>query len=727
MRSGTVPAGKPGEMRTPSNQENLPASSARVASAETSRRDLWFALLLIAATFLAYQPAWNGAAVFDDHDHLTPAELQSLEGLGRIWSEFGVVPQYYPVFHSAFWFQCKLWGHAMLGYHLVNVALHSLCAVLLLRVLRRLEIRGAWLAAALFALHPVMVESVAWVSEQKNTLSAAFYLGAALAYLRFDRTRAWTPYVAAFGLFGAGLLSKSVVASLPAALLVIFWWRRGTLSWKKDAQPLLPFFFAALLMGALTIWMEKKFIGATGDDFALSLAQRCLIAGRAIWFYLGKLAWPSDLAFVYSRWTVSAGVGWQYLFPLAALLLLAVAWRIRHRSRAPLAALLFFGGTLVPALGFVNVYPFRYSFVADHYQYLASLGPIVLAAACGTVLVRKITFIAIRPRSGAAMGGVLLIVLGALTWRQSGLYRDEETLWRATAARTPACFVAHSNLGNLYLQQGRIEESIRASEKALELRPHFTDAIVNLGSALRQQGRTGEAIVLFQKALALQPGFAAAHYNLGLALVEAGRTDDALVHLREAVSLRPRFAMARTSLGKVLLGRGDLEESLVQFQQAAVLDPGNADAYENLGSAELQKGGSDNALRYYRKALELQPDHANSHYNLGVLLAGKGEVGDAMRHYERALERLPDFAEAHNNLGVLLLKQGRADEAVRHCETAVRLRGDFAEARYNLGFCLFKAGRLERAIVELEMLVQLHPSIVPGRELLARVRAAEKR
>ena len=294
--------------------------------------------------------------------------------------------------HSVFWVEHKLWGDATLGYHLVNILLHAFSALLLLKILRQLEISGAWLAAAIFALHPVQVESVAWISELKNTLSGVFYLGSALIYLNFDQTRRLKFYVAALVLFGLGLLSKTVIATLPAALLVVFWWQRGKLSWKQDVRPLLPFFLAGVVMGLFTAWVERKFIGAEGKVFDLTLLERMLIAGRVVWFYLGKLFWPAGLVFIYPRWEVSGTVWWQYLFPAATLLLLAGLWAWRRRNRGPLAALLFFVGTLFPALGFLNVYPFRYSFVADHYQYLAGLGVITVVSAGAAQLLGRWRF-----------------------------------------------------------------------------------------------------------------------------------------------------------------------------------------------------------------------------------------------------------------------------------------------------------------------------------------------
>ena len=356
----------------------LPETAPSI-SKPRSLRDIGAAALLFGSVLLAYLPALHGGLIIDDSGHITSARMQSLHGLWRIWFELGATTQYYPVLHSAFWIEHRLWGDAVLGYHLTNALLHAAAALLVVALVRRLSLPGAWLAGFLFALHPVCVETVAWISEQKNTLSAVFYLGAALLYLDFDRTRRKSRYGLALGLFALALMSKSVTATLPVALLVILWWRRGRLEWKRDWLPLIPWLALGASGGLFTAWVERRYIGAEGADFALTAVERCLVAGRALWFYAWKMVLPANLTFIYPRWRVDAAAWWQYLFPLAALAAAAGLWLAARRRRGPLAAFLFFAVTLLPALGFLNVYPFLYSFVADHYQYLASLGIIVPA------------------------------------------------------------------------------------------------------------------------------------------------------------------------------------------------------------------------------------------------------------------------------------------------------------------------------------------------------------
>ena len=397
----------------------------------------------------------------------------------------------------------KLWGDAVLGYHLVNILLHAAAAVMVALVLRRLAVPGAYLAAAIFALHPVQVESVAWITELKNTLSAVFYLGAMLVYLRFDQTRHRSWYACAMGLFVLGLLSKTVTATLPAALLVVFWWQRGRLSWRRDVVPLIPLFLLGVAAGQLTAWFERMMIELGGVQVRLTMVERCLVAGRAICFYLAKLFWPTNLIFLYPRWNVDQNVWWQYLFPAGVVLLSIAAWKLRRRWRGPLAGLLLFVGTLFPALGFHDLFPFLYSFVADHFQYLASLGVITLASAGTALLIERCG--RWGRAGGYALCLTLLAVLGALSWRQSQMYVDVETLYRTTIDRNPQCWLACYNLGVALVGRGRFDEATAWFRRAVEIRPQYAEAHRNLGLALRMCGKTDEAIGHLQRAVAIRP------------------------------------------------------------------------------------------------------------------------------------------------------------------------------------------------------------------------------
>src|SRR5437763_12883924 len=617
-----------------------------------SQRIWLFSLVLIVATVLAYLPAWNGKPIWDDNSHITQPELRSWHGLIEIWTEVGATQQYYPLVHSVFWIEQKLWGHSVLGYHLVNILLHALGAVFLLRILLRLKVPGAWLAAGLFALHPVQVESVAWISEIKNTLSGLFFFCTILAYLNFDQNRSRVAYFGSLALFLFGLMCKTVIAPLPAIILVVLWWRRGRLRLRDDVVPLLPFFALGIGAGLFTVWVERTFVGAQGSAFTLSIVQRCLIAARDFWFYLFKLLWPAKLTFIYPRWQISSAVWWQYLFPLALILLLAVLWQLRKNFRAPLAAALIFLGLLFPALGFINVYPFIYSFVADHFQYLACVGPLTLIGASVTIAVNS--FVPKPAILRPLLYTILLLTLASLTWEQSRQYANVETLWRTTIARNPECWMAHSNLGLLLSQRDDVDEGVTHFEKVLQIRPTEPGGYSNLGNALLRKGLVDEAMAQFQTAVMISPNDADAQINLGAALLEEGRVDEGIEYFTKVLEKYPRHALAHNDLGNALLQKGDIDGAIREYQKTLDLPFDHGDSHYNIGQALRQKGQVEDAIAEYRKALALQPNHANAHNNLANALRQKGLIKQAVQHYEAALKSDPSSVLVKNNLAWLL-------------------------------------------------------------------------
>ncbi|HEY2843777.1 MAG TPA: tetratricopeptide repeat protein, partial [Bryobacteraceae bacterium] len=605
-------------------------------------RDAGLYALIFLTTFAAYAPAINGRLLWDDDAHVTRPAMRTLHGLWRIWFEVGATQQYYPLLHSAFWIEHRLWGDAVFGYHLVNIVLHALAACLVVAIVRRLALPGAWLAGFIFALHPVCVEAVAWISEQKSTLSAVFYLGAALAYLDFDQTRRKSRYAIGLGLFGLALLSKTVTATLPAALLVVFWWQRGRLNWKRDIAPLTPWLALGAAAGLLTTAVERTVIAAQGSDYALTLTQRFLVAGRAIWFYAGKVLWPENLTFIYPHWTIDSSRWWQYLFPLGAIAVAAGLLRIARRHRGPLAAYLFFVGTLFPVLGFLNVYPFVFSYVADHFQYLASLGIIVPFA-------WSVAKLAESKRVAPKVTMLLPAVLGAITWSQSHMYLDAETLYRETLTRNPDCWMAHNNLGSILAKiPGRLSEAETHFEAALRLRPNYPEAHTNLGLIWsKMPGRLPDAIHQYEEALRIKPDYPGAHYNLGIALSTVpARLPDAIAEYRAALRTDPESVETRTNLG-IALAR--------------------------------MPGRLPDAIAEYQTALAIDPNAAAVHNNLGLALSNlPGRLPDAVAEYETALRIQSDYPEAHVNLGLALSRiPGRMPDALGHLETAIRIRSDY--------------------------------------------------
>ena len=623
-------------------------------SARTSPR--WLFALIFVVTFLAYLPALSAGFIWDDDGHVTRADLRPVAGLFRIWFEPGATQQYYPLLHSAFWLEHFLWGDAPLGYHIVNILLHAANACLFATLLRRLAVPGAALAALLFALHPVATETVAWVSEQKNTLSTLCYLGAALAYFRFAGTRRTGTYFFATGLFLAALLAKSVTATLPAALLVVVWWQHGRLAFARDVRPLLPWFALAAAAALATARFENTYIGARGADFSFTFAERLLLAGRAPWFYAAKLLWPLDLAFIYPRWSLDAASPSQWLFPVATGALLAALAYFARRHRAPLAAVLIFGGTLFPALGFINVYPFVFSFVADHFQYLASLALFALAGAA-------LSRLAAAPLRAA--GAALALALGSLTFLQAGNYRDLITLYRAAIAANPAAWLAHHNLASALVDAGRADEAIGHFETALALRPDYPEAENNFGDALVRLGRPTEALVHLDRALALRPLYAEAHNNRGAALMALRRPEAGRAAFAESVRLKPDYAVAHNNLGLALAAAGQPAPALAHFETAARLRPDDAAAHLHWALALTALRRFPEAEPHFQRSLALDPASPSTRHSYARALAESGLLDAALAADRQALDLDPDFAPARDHLVALLRRLGRFDEAAR--------------------------------------------------------------
>lgn len=707
---------------------------------QTWRDTAAFAVIL-SLTFIAYLPALNGTLLWDDEAHITAPELQSLHGLHRIWFELGATQQYYPLLHSAFWLEHRLWGDSTTPYHVLNVLLHSICAWLLVLIVRRLEIAGtmapitAWLAGAIFALHPVCVEAVAWISEQKSTLSGVFCLGAALLYLDFDRsdfdrTRRRSRYFAAFGLFVCALLTKSVTATLPAALLVVLWWKRGRIDMKKDVLLLLPWLAVGAASGLFTAWVERHVIHAEGADFALTLTDRILLAGRVPWLYLLHIVWPVNLSFFYPRFVLDSRDPLQYLFPAATSLALAgltiVAWRRRSAlSRSALAAALLFVGTLFPALGFFNVYPFRYSWVADHFSYLASIAVIVpLSALLGRL----------PGRARAVAAGFLVAVLGLLTWRQSHAYTDIETLWRTTIERTPSAWMPHYELGvRLESDPARRAEAISEFRTELRYRPEHAPGHAELAAMLESTpGGRAEALAEYQTALRLDPSFAMGHNNYGVTLSHDPRSlPDAVAEFETAIRLDPQLFSARNNLALALARiPSRAGEAEAQARTAIALDPSSAQAHNLLGILLVRSPErAAEGIAEFQTALRLDPGYREARLNLANAFGQQpGRLPDAIAEYRTLLRDSPGDTTAHLRLAITLSRLPDQHEgAIREFETVLGLDPDIAEAHYDLALLLSSVpGRMPDAIAHLEAAQRLDPDSAQVKQMLAGLRAAGK-
>jgi tetratricopeptide (TPR) repeat protein len=633
---------------------------------------MWLLPLLALAAFLAYQPAWHGGILWEDEHYVTEPVLSASNGLWRIWFDIGSTEQYYPVVFSVLWLLHLVFGEVTTGYHLVNIALHAGSAFLFAAILRRLKVPGATLAALIFALHPVHVESVAWIAESKNTISGILFVGAALAYLRFDETRQRGSYVAAAALFVLALFAKANTAVLPAALLVVFWWQRGRLDVRRDVVPLAPFFVAGLAVGLGVAWVEHAVIGADTLDFSLSPVDRVLVAGRAVWFYLATCVWPVGLMFTYPRWQVDATAWWQYLYPLGLGGLALALWMIRDRARAPFAALAFFCVTVAPAAGAVSLYYFRYSFVADHFQYLSTFGVIALAASALTRLFDNWRAPALRVLPYVAV----ILPLGLLTWHQSRQYANAETLYRTTLARDPSIWMAHNNLGVELDAQGRSTEAVASFREAARLQPRYAQSYVNLGGALLHIGQIDDAVTAYREAVRLEPKDARGHAGLGHALAKSGQAEAAVIELQESIRLNGAVESVRNNLGVVLDELGRTDEAIGEYTAALAINPDWAEARNNLGAALATKGRIDEAAAQFAEAVRINPGYAEAQRNLGLAFTQQKRPADAIRAYKEALRLAPGLTDVRYNLAVLLANSGNKVEAIQQVQTLLQIDPD---------------------------------------------------
>jgi tetratricopeptide (TPR) repeat protein len=668
--------------------------------------------ILVAAVVFAYHPAWNAGFIWDDDDYVINNKLLTApDGLQRIWFSLDSPSQYFPLTYTTFRIERALWGLNASGYHWVNILLHALNALLVWRLLERLKIPGAWLAAALFALHPVQVESVAWVTECKNVLSLLFFLLALRTWVEF--TEEISPHrKLQYGLslifFALALFAKTTACTLPAALLLVLWLKKKPITAQRLAQ-IVPYLAIGLGMGFVTIWWERFHQGTQGKSFALDGLQRILVASRAIWFYVGKLIWPANLTFSYPHWTIDASSPLAYLGLAACAVVAVLIWLIRRRvGRGVEVAVLFFATTLAPVLGFVMLYTFLWSYVADHYQYVACIGLLTLAAAGITLALRRLNF----PILHYAVCGTLLFTLSGLTWRQCRMYRDVETLWRVTIERNPSSWLAAYNLGTILGEKHQVDEGIQYLQKTVEIRPEFAGGHYNLGSLYLYKKELAPAIGELQKAIEFEPRHALAYYKLGDALMQKGQMEQAIPEFEKAIEIWPACVDAHRSLAQARFQQGRLDDAITHFQQAATLQPNVAADYIFLGNAFLQKQNLDAALASFRKAVELKPDFL-TYNNLGNALLQKGQTREAVTNFQKSLELQPHYLLAENNLAFILATS--SDASLRNGTKAVELAEDADRQTGGqnpviivaLGAAYAEAGRFPDAIAAAKRGLQL--------------------
>ena len=734
------PTGKTPRQRStpakPAQQECRAAARNDARAKRTISHSRQDALALVALGLLVvvcYLPAmlWGGF-VWDD-EILTSAQAvqDGWSGLWRLWSGDAYTAgdttegHYWPLVYTTFWLEHKLWGFAPRGYHIVNVLLHLANTLLLWHLVRRLAVPGAWMVAAVFAVHPLHVESVAWVIERKDVLSGLFYLAAVLAWLRFVEKprRGW--YAWSLVLYAAALLSKSIALTLPVALLIWHWWKQGRVT-STDLLRLVPFGALGLViaLGDLSFYQSREAL-----SLGYSFIERTFIAARALWFYAGKLLWPTNLAIIYPRWDirVSDPLAWGHL--VATIALAVALWRFQTRlGRGPLAGALFFAVTLSPVLGFVDYGYMQFAFVADRFQYLAGIGVTAVVIGAATYGVGRLSDLW---HTGArVVAAVVIVVLGLQTWKQASVYRDDETLNRHIIALNPQARDAYLNLGDALYEQGRYAEALDAVRIAVERRPEYAKAHFNLGAILDALGRYEEAETHLRRAIALKPQNGDAYLNLGDVLYKQSRYAEALDATRIAIEQEPDFAEAHFNLGAILNVLGRFAEAETHLRRAIALKPQDGDAHFSLGAALYKQGRYAEALDATRIAIEQEPEHLKAHFNLGVVLDKLGRFEEAETHLRRAIALKPQDIDSLRKLIEILTPQGRYEEAIDLIAQAVALdpsSPQAAELHYLMGQTAQENGQSETATAYYIRALEIDPHYAKAIRRLAHLRAEQQR
>ena len=594
--------------------------------------------VLVLITILVYLPCLRGPFVWDDRIWTIDAEwlMSGQYGLWQIWTNPTVLQQYFPVTATSFWLDYHLWRFNSLPYHIENVLLHALSCVLFWRCLLKLQVPSAWFAAALLAMHPVMVESVAWITERKNVLSMPLFLSAILAYGSYmnwwmnDVKQSKRKYLIALILFVLALLAKVTTFVFPPTLLLIAWWKRGRIDLHRDIRPALPFFCVAIAIGMLVEWLERNHVGARGKDFEIAFADQIVLSGQVFWFYLGKLIWPQSLCCIYNRWTVDSGEWSQWIAIVGVLVVTGLVFRLRERiGRGTITAILFYAGGLAPVLGFLGVYGMRFSWVADRWAYLPSLAFFaVIATSLSRVKNNRLRYVLML---------FILLSIGTLTWKQAANYQSLDRFWQSAIAGNSSPWKAENDYGAALLEEARIEEAIVHFGKAINIEPNEPDSHVNLGNAYLRSGQRETAMKVWENALERWPEIAIIHYNMSRALMELGRVDEAISRLKHAIELAPRMSVAHLALADILVLQGQL----------------------------------DDAETHYNKTLEIRPEHPGANFGMGNLMFRRGDPGKALGFYQRTLDRMPDQTQAMANCAWIMSTSNRPE--LRNGARAVEL------------------------------------------------------
>ncbi len=673
------------------------------------------ALIIAGAIFGIYAPALHGGWVRDDLFYLPGNVLRDdPDWLWKLWFQPGSFVEYYPLQATLQGIQWRLWGNDTFGYHLTNVLLHLVSALLVWRLLAKFGLKFAWVGGLIFAVHPMQVESVATISEFKSTLSLPPFLLAMGAWIDYEEHRRPRDYGLALGCFVAAMLCKTPMPLSPAVMLLYAWWKRGRIGW-DDLKASLPFWGVALVLAGVTYEAGQDFAQTYLNEQAVVIGgvfQHLALAGMSAAFYLGRCFWPVDPLPLYPLWSLQPLTPWHWL-PWVGLGLAGFGLWSKRKSwgKHAILGLGFFFLFLAPFLGFIGISYMKTSWVSDHFLYIPLIGLI------GLVVAAMDRLATCPPVS--RLGGALLVALAILTmsWQSrlyAGMYHDSATLWSYQLQLDPQSWLARNNLGTDLVAHGKADEAMQQYQEALRLKPDEAATQSNIGSVLLQTHRVPEAVQAYEEAVRFDPGYDKARYNLGNALALMGRNADAEVQLREALRLNPHYAMAHDGLGHLLMAHGQLDEAKDEFEQAVALDPHLADAQASLGLILQQTGGLDGAVAHEEEALRLNPRLPGLRSHLGVALAQSGQMPAALDMLESAVQADPKDVESRVNLGLILTQQGKLPEAIMQLQEAVKLKPDLALGYYSLGQAFLQSDRNEEAIAEFKQALVLQPNFVPA-------------
>jgi tetratricopeptide (TPR) repeat protein len=685
--------------------------------------------VIVLATLFVYIPTMQADFIWDDNLLLTHFPLMhSDDALGVFWSPSAAmeqhVPDFYPLTWTTLWLEWRLWGNSATGYHVANVVMHALGAVLVWLALKRLAVPGAFLAGLIFAVHPVNVASVAWVIERKNTLSILFYLLTIIAYLKFEDTSRQRWYALSLVMFVAALLSKTSVVTTPAVLLLCVWWRRNRITW-KDLARTAPFFLLAVACAYMTVQFQTANV-IQGEEIRQAHENgpwRLALAGMAPWFYIYKALLPLHLLMIYPRWDINPYSAVSYLPGVAILACLAFLWFQRRKpwAKAILFALAYFLVTLFPVLGFFDMYYMTHSLVADHWQYVSIIAVIALTVAGAARLVDRTE--ALGRKAVVAAACVVLAVLSVLTWNLGLVYKDQITLWEYNLAINPNAWMGQYNLGTTYGERALASQDKQEADRflrlaaerleiATRLKPTYSAAFNNLGLTQMHSQRIEEAIANYRKAIEIDPSNPNPHAyaNLGIALTRQGKDDEAIGYFQRAMAIAPQFVDPVFQMGMVLARQGRTEQAVDYLSRTIAMQPMHYDAYLQRALGYLKLGRVRDAVLDLRRAITIRPDLVAAYYQLGLLAQQANAMDDARRYYLQALLYEPNLLEARYRLGVVLAELGATQEAIATLKMTVNAYPAHADAHAMLGGVLSKAGQIDQAVEHYRKALELKPA-----------------